>query len=144
MSKRIKYPIYIFGGLGILFILVALGTSIIMNAPKATVQKKPIDFTLSATELFQEYSENQAVADKKFIDQVIQISGQIFEISTDQQGATVFLLSTGENEAGVLCTLELSESDKVSGKKVGDSISLKGVCTGMLMEVVLNRCRVVE
>lgn len=144
MSKRIKYPIYAFGGLAILFILIALGTTIIMNAPKATVEKKPIDFTLSATELFQEYSENQSVADQKFIDQVIQISGQIFEISTDQQGATVFILATGGSEAGVLCTLELGEGEKVSSKKIGDKVTLKGVCTGMLMEVVLNRCRVVK
>lgn len=144
MSKRIKYPIYIFGGLSILFILIALGFTIIMNAPKASVKEKAVDFTLSATELFEEYSENQSVADQKFIDQVIQISGQIFEISTDQQGATVFVLTTGGKEAGVLCTLELGERDKVISKKIGDAITLKGVCTGMLMEVVLNRCRVVE
>ncbi len=144
MSKRIKYPIYAFGGLAVLFILIAFAYTIVMHAPKATVEKKPIDFTLSATELFQEYSENQAVADQKFIDRIVQISGEIFEISTDQQGATVLILATGANEAGVLCTLELEESDKVRSKKVGDAITLKGVCTGMLMEVVLNRCRVME
>ena len=116
----------------------------VYNAPKASVKEKAVDITLSATELFEAYSKNQTVADQKFIDQVVQISGQIFEIFTDQQGATVFLLATGGDEAGVLCTLELGEKEKVSSKKVGDVITLKGVCTGMLMEVVLNRCRVVE
>lgn len=144
MSERIKYPIYAFGGLAILFIIIAFGYTVIMNAPKVSVQNKTIDFTLPATELFQEYSENQTVADQKFIDKILQVSGQIFEITTDQQGATVLLLSTGTNEAGVLCTLELSESKQVSGKKVGDSVTLKGVCTGMLMEVVLNRCVVMK
>jgi len=132
------------GGLSILFIIIMFGTTLIMNAPKVTVKKKPVDFTLSATELFQEYSENQAVADQKFIDQVMQVSGKIFEISTDQQGATVFLLATSENDAGLLCTFELAENDKLASKKVGDMVSLKGVCTGMLMEVVLNRCTLVE
>ncbi len=120
------------------------GALAIWNAPKASVKSKPADYTLSATELFQEYSENQGVADKKFINQIVEVKGTIFEVSTDQQGATVFLLTTGETEAGVLCTMELGESDKVKGKKVGDRITVKGHCTGMLMEVVLNRCTLVE
>ncbi len=120
------------------------GALAIWNAPKASVKSKPADYTLSATELFQEYSENQGVADKKFINQIVEVKGIIFEVSTDQQGATVFLLTTGETEAGVLCTMELGESDKVKGKKVGDRITVKGHCTGMLMEVVLNRCTLVE
>ena len=84
------------------------------------------------------------LADQKFINQVIQVSGTIFEKSTDQQGATVFILKTGESEAGVLCTMTLEESTKVANKNVGDPITLKGQCSGMLMEVVLNRCGVVE
>lgn len=141
MNKTLKYLLIT---LGIIGLLIALGLFSFYNAPKASVKEKAVDFTLSATELFQAYTENQAVADQKFIDQVMQVSGEIFEISEDQQGATVFLLATGENEAGVLCTFELGEKSKITGKKVGDAITLKGVCTGMLMEVVLNRCRVVE
>ena len=141
MNKTFKYLLI---ALGIIGLLIAVGLFSFYNAPKASVKEKAVDFTLSATELFQEYAENQAVADQKFIDQVMQVSGKIFEISTDQQGATVFLLSTSENDAGVLCTFELGEKNKIANKKIGDAITLKGVCTGMLMEVVLNRCRVIE
>lgn len=123
---------------------IFFGALTVWNAPKASVKSTPADFTLSATELFQEYSENQSVADKKFINQVVEVKGTIFEVSEDQQGATVFLLTTGETEAGVLCTMELGETKKVKGKKVGDMITVKGHCTGMLMEVVLNRCTLME
>ncbi len=141
MSKTKQYLLY---ALVAIVLAVFFGALTVWNAPKASVKSTPADFTLSATELFQEYSENQSVADKKFINQVVEVKGSIFEISQDQQGATVFLLTTGEKEAGVLCTMELGESKKIKGKKVGDKITVKGHCTGMLMEVVLNRCTVVE
>ena len=141
MNKNIKYLLI---ALAIIALIIAIVFGLIFNAPKASVQSKNVDFTLSASELFQEYSENQSVADQKFIDQIIQISGTIFEISEDQQGATVFLLTTGENSAGVLCTMTVTESTKVKTKKIGDAIILKGFCSGMLMEVVLNRCQLVE
>jgi len=54
------------------------------------------------------------------------------------------LLETSADEAGVLCTLEMSEKEKISGKKVGELITVKGVCAGMLFEVVLNRCTLME
>lgn len=141
MNKNIKYLLY---ALAAIFLIGAIVVGLFFSAPKASVKAKAVDFTLSATELFQEYSENQSVADQKFIDQIIQISGTIYEISEDQQGATVFFLETGENNAGVLCTMTVAESAKVKAKKVGDPITLKGFCSGMLMEVVLNRCTLVE
>jgi len=123
MNKTKQYLLYAFMAI----ILAAFfGALTIWNAPKASVKSTPADFTLSATELFQEYSENQSIADKKFINHVIEVKGDIFEISKDQQGATVFLLTTGEQEAGVLCTMELGETQKISGKKVGDKITIKG------------------
>jgi len=141
MSKTKQYLLYAFMAI---VLAVFFGALTIWNAPKASVKSKPADFTLSATELFQEYSENQGVADKKFINQIVEVKGSIFEISKDQQGATVFLLTTGEKDAGVLCTMELGEAKKVKNKKIGDMITVKGHCTGMLMEVVLNRCTLVE
>ena len=141
MSKTKQYLLY---ALIAITLAIFFGALTIWNAPKASVKSKPADFSLSATELFQEYSENQAVADKKFINQIMEVNGSIFEISEDQKGATVFLLTTGEKEAGVLCTMELGETKKIKGKKVGDNITVKGHCTGMLMEVVLNRCTLVE
>ena len=141
MSKTKQYLLYAFIAI---VLAIFFGALTIWNAPKASVKSKPADFTLSATELFQEYSENQSVANKKFINQIMEVNGSIFEISEDQQGATVFLLTTGEKEAGVLCTMELGETNKVKGKKIGDNITVKGHCTGMLMEVVLNRCTLVE
>ncbi|MEM6316948.1 MAG: hypothetical protein AAF960_04720 [Bacteroidota bacterium] len=138
MNKPLKYSLM---AIATLVVIGGIATTFIFNAPKMTVENKSVDFQLSATELYQEYNENESVADQKYIDQVIEVSGTIFELSTDQQGATVVLLATGDSGAGVLCTLV---ADAAFDKKVGDSVTLKGVCTGKLMEVVLNRCVTVE
>lgn len=139
--KNFKYLLY---GLLTILVIAGIGIAYVYNAPKASVDAKKVDYTLSATELFQEYSENQAIADQKFINRVIEVTGTIFEISEDQQGATVFFLDTGESNAGVLCTMTLEDTQKVTHKKVGDAITIKGFCSGMLMEVVLNRCSLVN
>lgn len=141
MNKKLRYFLFAIIGLGLLLII---GATLFFNAPKASVASISADYTLSSTELFQEYNENQSVADQKFINKVIEVSGTIFEKSTDQQGATVFILNADENAGGVLCTMTLDDTPKVANKNVGDPITLKGQCSGMLMEVVLNRCTLVD
>jgi len=45
---------------------------------------------------------------------------------------------------GVLCTLEGSQKEKASKLEIGAMSKVKGVCTGMLMEVVLNKGVILE
>ena len=43
-----------------------------------------------------------------------------------------------------MCTLDEGQEAKIEGKAVGDQLTLKGQCTGKLMEVVLNKCVVAK
>lgn len=141
MNKFLKYSLYF---LAILLVVSIIGYFAFMNAPKASSQGKTADFTMPATELYQAFEQDEETSNGKYIGKIIDVTGTIEEISTDEQGAPVILLASADGMGGVLCTLEPSQAEKVKGKDFGDEITIKGVCTGMLMEVVVNKGIVVE
>ena len=48
-------------------------------------------------------------------------------------------LKNPEDAAGIMCGFDKTAIDK-SNLKPGDTIRIKGICTGYLMDVVLNKC----
>ncbi len=134
----------------IILITVAVIAAILVGAylyvrfmPAKSVSNQTADFTMTVGSLAVEYEANTEASDKKFIDRVIEVSGTISEISTDENNSTVFILRDNETSTGVLCTLDGSPQ-KALKYKVGSKVKIKGTCTGMLFEVVLNRCVIVD
>ncbi len=140
MNKSLRYFLY---GLGAIVVLVIIGFALFMNIPKVSAKGQSADFSYSADQLYQEYKFNERNGDKKFIGKVIEVTGTISEISKDNQGALVILLSADDALGGVLGTLEMSEAEKAAHLKLGKTVTLKGICSGMIMEVVLNRCTLI-
>jgi len=73
------------------------------------------------------FSADSITANKKFIQQVIQVSGTINSISKNQQNQTVVLIKTDTDGAYINCTVE----QDLNNLQVGQSISIKGICNGI-------------
>jgi len=112
--------------------------------PDKNYSKVKADHVMSAGELFKDFDGNEAQANKKYMDRVIEVTGNIAEIGEDQKGAKVITLKNKDDFSGVLCTLQEDESNKLANYKISQPIKIRGVCTGMLMDVVLNKCVIVE
>jgi hypothetical protein len=112
--------------------------------PEKSVAKQEAGFKVNASVLASEYELNAEASDRKYIGQVIEVSGTIAEISTDQNNSIVFILRKGEAATGVLCTLEPGMAKKATKYKAGSNVTIKGTCTGMLFDVVLNKCVIVH
>jgi hypothetical protein len=112
--------------------------------PDKSISNQKADFSLSASNLAEEYETNSTGSDRKFIDHIIEVTGVISEITTDQKNSLVFILRDNESKTGVLCTLNGKPSRKVKRYKIGDFVTIKGTCSGMLFEVVLNKCIIVN
>lgn len=141
MNKFLKYFLYVIVAV---IILGGIAWFAFLNVPKASSKGKTAEFTIPATELFQAFEANETASNAKYIGKIIEVSGTIEEISTDEQGAPVVLLAGAGDFGGVLCTLEGSQAAKIKTKDFGDEITIKGVCTGMLMEVVVNKGIIVK
>jgi len=140
-----KALIKIFLSLIILVILIfSAGYLYLRYMPDKNMEKQAPDFLLTASQLANEYNLDPAASDVKFIDRIIEVTGNISDISTDQNEAIVFILRDNEMETGILCTLTQEAKTDAAALKPGDRITIRGMCTGMLFEVVLNKCVIVR
>lgn len=122
----------------LMILLAGVGVYVFNMSPTSTIGNQAIDVNMNAAALYKAYSSNEMAGNKKYIGKIVLTEGEISEISTDEMGASVFLLEAGNAPGGVLCTS--GKDENLSQYKVGDIVKVKGQCNGMLMDVVLNKC----
>lgn len=93
---------------------------------------------IAAVKIAADYESNETTANAQYLDKILEVSGEVISISTNQKGETVITLK-GTEMSGIFCTLEGAAS---TGIKTGAIITIKGICTGYLTDVVLVRCLV--
>lgn len=93
---------------------------------------------LSADSIYNMYEQNEANANKLYLNKVITVTGKIQAIQSDTSGVSLSL-HTSAGMFGVSCKMEEKEVD-VTKFSVGQQVKLKGLCSGYLMDVVLVQC----
>jgi len=95
------------------------------------------DVTLAATNLVKEYGTDEKVADKKYLDKNIEVSGTVGECTKNQDGGMVVTLDCGDPMSGVQCTMH----DKDVAVTKGQNVTIKGLCSGSNLGLVsLREC----
>jgi len=123
--------------LGILAVL-AIAYIVTFNLPKASSKNKKAELSVSATDLYKSFEDNESEANALYNNKIIEVKGRIINISEDRQGALVILLDSGSQMGTVLCTLEHKPDVLPS---VNSTVTVKGQCNGFLTDVILNKCR---
>ena len=151
-NKTVK-TILIIIGIGI---IIAGGVGYYMfNMPHRDVQATSADYKLSAKEIVDEYLNNSAKANEKYLDEegeskVLVITGKIQSITFDFNDQKVILLKDSSAKVGVNCTFL---PDASVNFKEGDVISVKGVIRSgasydedleMYENVILEKCNQVN
>jgi CRISPR/Cas system CSM-associated protein Csm4 (group 5 of RAMP superfamily) len=113
------------------------------NKPHRDIKSEKAE-TIDAPELFKKYTENELDANKLWLDKALQVKGTIKEILKNQTDIPVIMLDTNDPMGGISCTMDVSQKNQAESLKVGTKITLKGLCTGVLADVVLIKCFVVE
>lgn len=109
------------------------------NRTHTETAKLKAAFTYDAMTLVKEFEKDESKANAKLTDKVIAVKGSISKIDISDSTQTV-LLGVDESLGAVLCQFGASHKDEVTKLKVSDVVTIKGVCTGMLMDVILTRC----
>lgn len=110
-------------------ILIAIGVITafyLWNKPHQDVANAAAVKT-SAVELYKVFNTDSVTANKKFVQQVIEVSGIVHNISKNQQNQTIVLIKTNTDGAYINCTLE-QDSNKL---QAGQFVNLKGICNGI-------------
>lgn len=134
-NTRIILLIVLIGG------LIGLGIGMYMfQKPHDNLSDLKADYSLAATELFHEYETDETQANQRYLDKVIQIEGTLAEISETGEGDAVLFLRPDDAMFGVSCAFSGADAQRALALSEGSSLSIKGVCTGMNLDVNLVRC----
>ncbi len=105
--------------------------------PKDLGKVKP-DFVVTSSELQSAFEENETAAVIKYVNKIIEVTGEIGSIEPGENNSVNISLKTNSSFSSVICTFP---SGVDSGKvKEGSQISIRGECSGYLMDVLLNKC----
>ena len=126
----------------ILLIIVVATSGVIFfiwNKPQRNVEHEK-GIIVTAVQLVKEYQASEPEANKKYLDKAIQVSGTISEVKTNQDGNATITLASDDTFSGVFCTLKAKETNVAAGA----TVTIKGICSGMLSDVRLREAVVVE
>lgn len=126
-----------------LLLLALLGAAVgyyLWNKPHQNIQAASVDANVTAAQLFAAFEQDEAKANEKYLDKIIQVSGRIADSSTGTEGQIKITLESDDPLFGVICELDPLSEHKRTSFLPGETILLKGKCTGKLMDVVLVRC----
>jgi len=124
-----------------LILIVVIGYFVVLNLPKASTKNKDTKIEVQAIKLFSDFNKNEKHANNKYNGKVIEVTGTVRATSKDKKGDTVVLLNTNDMVGSILCTFENNTTSKLNE---GQEVTIKGQCSGLLMDVVLNKCTLVE
>jgi hypothetical protein len=127
-----------FFGIGILLICLAGWGIYTVYKPHRNVEGEDAVAMLTATNLYNEFVKNESEANQKWTGKVIEVKGIV--LSVTETGNYISLNLAAAVEGGVNCSMlkkDMPEDNKINK---GDSISIKGKCTGFLMDVNMVDC----
>jgi hypothetical protein len=108
------------------------------DKPHQSAADETITLSIVADSLYQQYQSNEKAADQKYLGKVIEVTGRISEIQHNGN-SEIWILSTQAGGGGINC--ELFPGAKTdTHPKTGDNVTVKGRCTGFLMDVNLADC----
>jgi hypothetical protein len=129
----------IFFTLGCVLVATLAGILIyIYNKPPRNVVAET-GIPVTATELFTKFSTNEPQANHAYLNKVLQVSGQVLDVKHNSTTGRVVILNTGDPMFGIACTL-----NKPEAVTPGEKITVKGICTGYLSDVVLTNSYLVN
>ncbi|MHA4809475.1 OB-fold protein [Flavitalea flava] len=95
---------------------------------------------LSADELFNAFEKDETGATRKYADKILAVRGMVRQLSKDDKGGYTVYLSTPDLLKSISCSMDSLYRQSSLSVKTGDSITIKGVCSGALLDIVLIRC----
>lgn len=108
-------------------------------------EAKP-SYVMSEMDLIKEFSQDQNSSNKKYLGKLMELSGNIKKIDTDENGFHTVILGSSVNMSSVRCSIDSSFNSEAHDLTVGSNIVIKGICTGynaddlgLGSDVILNR-----
>lgn len=139
MKTYVKIALFIVTFIALSGILAAL---YLYNLKATDMSKARPDFVISSSVLQKAFEDDETAASAKYIEKILEVSGTISSVKPGENNILNISLQTGSDLSSVICTLPaVTDQSKLM---IGDKITLRGECSGFLMDVLLNNCAVIN
>lgn len=138
MVKKAKLKIVVIAVL-LVFVIAVLVGFIMYNKPHTNVATTKASIETTAVSILNDFETNEVEANTKYLEQIVEVTGVITDI-TENKGKGIVALKSETAMGTVMCYLSETETNKLENLKLDMSVSIKGICTGYLMDVVLVKC----
>ncbi len=120
-------------------ICVCLALNIVMQSAIDT-NKIETEKRFTINELILEHKTETF---KQFVEKAIEVEGVIKEITFRNDKYTIILSEKNHNTL-VLCEMQIDQNQKMTKLNVDEKIKIKGVLKGVLMDVIVLNCIILE
>ena len=139
MKTYIKIALFFVTFIALSAILAAI---YMYNLKHTDMAKAKPDFLISASALQKAFELDEIAASKKYINKILEVSGKITSVKPADKNVVSISLLTESDISSVICTFPaISDPAKFTN---GNEITLRGECSGFLMDVLMNNCAVIN
>jgi tRNA_anti-like len=114
------------------------------NKKPVDVRTARADLAITSKDLLQAFLRDEAAANRTYVGKVIVVKGRVANTQKDSAGRITLVIETGDPLASVVCSFYTSEADAAANINSGTTIQVKGQCTGILTDIILNKCSIVH
>ena len=133
-------------GIYVLIAALLLAAVVVLSMyfkPHPSVDEGEADFKLSATALIDAFGKDEVAANSLYGGKVLEISGMLRE-ALPNDSATLLMIGDDTRMTGVSCYLQSGELRADALPEKGSTVTVKGICQGMLLDVVMEKCILVQ
>ena len=94
---------------------------------------------ITAKQIVKNFQANEDSANKLYLNKALAITGEVIEAKKNQDGKPTVTLKSDDSFSNIYCTLK----DEVALQN-GSTVTIKGICTGFLSDVVIIDAIVVK
>jgi len=138
MKKIYKYLLALIG-IGIIVILIVW--QVVFKKSDSSVKNNKAEYEIEASQIINQFETNEELANTQYLGKVIIVSGTL-ESFKETNDISLYIKQETDM-SGILCSFDKTAID-LSVLKTGSQIKVKGICTGYLIDVVMNKCVLVE
>jgi hypothetical protein len=124
---------------GVTVLIAGAATAYLLwNKPHENMVSAKSEIAIKAVDLYKIYQDDPTKADAQYLDKIIAVSGVVKEISKEVDDVKIIFETTAD--FSVVCSLDPLTTHPRTNFAIGETITLKGKCTGINLDVQLERC----
>lgn len=113
------------------------------NKPHVNITETSSDITITANKILEDFSSDETTANLKYLEKIIEVEGIVSEVKIEKEKG-IITLKTNDDFGSVICHLSDESTQKISSIAAGNSLKLKGICTGYLMDVIIVKAEIIN